>query len=92
MKLKLLHGDSPLQRLYCSCLKIRFGINGKYLDNAGRRRLNFVVDLYPSLCSVLQACDSKAQKLSADSGSASDWNPVVNPMKGYVNYPNARIQ
>ncbi|CAA7026952.1 unnamed protein product [Microthlaspi erraticum] len=91
MKLKLLHGNSPLQHLYCSCLKIRFGINGKYLDNAGRRRLNFVVDLYPSLCSILEACDSKAQKLSVDSGSGSDWNPVVSPMKGFVNYPNARI-
>lgn len=92
MKLKLLHGDSPLQNLYCSCLKIRFGINGKFLDNSGRRRLNFVVDLYPSLCRILEACDSKAQKLSVDSGSGSDWNPVVNPMKGFVNYANARIQ
>uniref|UniRef100_A0A1J3IAW4 Protein NEN1 n=1 Tax=Noccaea caerulescens TaxID=107243 RepID=A0A1J3IAW4_NOCCA len=91
MKLKLLHGDSPLQNLYCSCLKIRFGINGKFLDNSRRRRLNFVVDLYPSLCRILEACDSKAQKLSVDSGSGSDWNPVVNPMKRFVNYPNARI-
>lgn len=91
MKLKLLHGDSPLQ-LYCSCLKIRFGVNGKFLDNAGRRRLNFVVDLYPSLCSILEACDSNTQKLSVDSGSTSEWNPIVNPTKGFINYPNARIQ
>ncbi|ESQ40705.1 hypothetical protein EUTSA_v10013435mg [Eutrema salsugineum] len=90
MKLKLLHGETPLQ-LYCSCLKIRFGINGKFLDNAGRRRLNFVVDLNPSLCSILEACDSNAQKLSVDSGSTSDWNPVINPVKGFVNYSNARI-
>ncbi|CAN8256920.1 unnamed protein product [Cochlearia groenlandica] len=91
MKLKLFHGDSPLQNLYCSGLKIRFGINGKFLDNAGRRRLNFVVDLYPSLCCVFEACDSNAQKPSADSGSTSEWNPIVNPMKAYVNFPNARI-
>ncbi|XP_010423174.1 PREDICTED: protein NEN1-like [Camelina sativa] len=91
MKLKLLYGDdSPLQ-LYCSCLKIRFGVNGKFMDNTGRRRLNFVVDLNPSLCSILEACDSNAQRLSVDSGSTSDWNPVLNPMKGFVNYPNARI-
>lgn len=91
MKLKLLHGDSPLQ-LYCPFLKIRFGTNGKFLDNSGRRRLNFVVDLYPSLCSILEACDNNAQKLSIDTGSTSEWNQIVNPMKGFVNYPNARIQ
>ncbi|KAL1196788.1 Protein NEN1 [Cardamine amara subsp. amara] len=90
IKLKLLHGDSPLQ-LYCSCLKIRFGIKGKYLDNTGRRKLNFVVDLYPSLCNILEACDSNAQKLSVESGSTSDWKPVMNTTKGSVNYPNARI-
>ncbi|KAJ4883313.1 Protein NEN1 [Raphanus sativus] len=89
-RLKLLHGDSPLQ-LYCSCLKIRFGINGKFLDNSGRRRLNFVVDLNPRMCSILEACDSNAQKLSVDSGSSSDWNTLVSPVKGFVNYPNARI-
>ncbi|VVB13630.1 unnamed protein product [Arabis nemorensis] len=90
MKLKLLHGASPLQ-LYCSCLKIRFGINGKFLDNRGRRRLNFVVDLYPTLCSILEACDSNAQKLSVDSGSTSEWNSILNPTKGFINYPNSRI-
>ena len=91
MRLKLLHGDSPLQ-LYCSCLKIRFGISGKFLDNSGGRRLNFVVDLNPRLCSILEACDSNAQKVSVDSGSSSDWNTVVSPVKGFVNCPNARIQ
>lgn len=90
MRLKLLHGDSPLQ-LHCSCMKIRFGINGKFLDNSGRRRLNFVVDLNPRMCSILEACDSNAQKLSVDSGSSSDWNTIVSPVKGFVNYPNARI-
>ncbi|KAH0861398.1 LOW QUALITY PROTEIN: hypothetical protein HID58_089659, partial [Brassica napus] len=91
MRLKLLHGDSSPLQLYCSCLKIRFGISGKFLDNSGRRRLNFVVDLNPRLCSILEACDSNAQKVSVDSGSSSDWNTVVSPVKGLVNYPNARI-
>ncbi|XP_010546160.1 PREDICTED: protein NEN1 [Tarenaya hassleriana] len=90
MKLKLLHGDNPLQ-LHCPRLNVRFGINGKFLDSAGRRRLNFVVDLNPSVCRVLEACDGLAQKLTADSGSSSDWNPVVIPRKGFVNYPTARI-
>ncbi|KAF3499679.1 hypothetical protein F2Q69_00045361 [Brassica cretica] len=82
MRLKLLHGDSSPLQLYCSCLKIRFGISGKFLDNSGRRRLNFVVDLNPRLCSILEACDSNAQKVSVDSGSSSDWNTVVSPVKG----------
>ncbi|XP_009122316.1 protein NEN1 [Brassica rapa] len=91
MRLKLLHGDSSPLQLYCSCLKIRFGISGKFLDNSGRRRLNFVVDLNSRLCSILEACDSSAQKVSVDSGSSSDWNTVVSPVKGFVNCPNARI-
>lgn len=91
MKIQLFLGDRPL-RLHCPRLKVRFGINGKFLDNAGRRRLNFVVDLYPSLCNVLQECDSAAQKISVDSGSGSDWNPAVIPMKAFLNCPTARIQ
>ncbi|KFK27897.1 hypothetical protein AALP_AA8G444300 [Arabis alpina] len=89
-KIQLFLGDKPL-RLHCPRLKVRFGINGKFLDNAGRRRLNFIVDLYPSLCDVLQECDNAAQKISVDSGSCSDWNPVVFPVKGFMNCPTARI-
>jgi len=90
MKLQLFLGDRPLQ-LHCPRLKVRFGINGKFMDKAGRRRLNFVIDLYPSLCNVLQECDSAAQTISVDSGSGSDWNPLVIPMKGFLNCPTARI-
>ncbi|CAH8388067.1 unnamed protein product [Eruca vesicaria subsp. sativa] len=92
MKLTLLHGDSPLQ-LYYSCLQIRFGIIGKFLHNAGRQRLNFVFDLYPSLFSTFEVCGSNARKLSVDSGSTSEWYTMVSPVKGFVNYyPTARIQ
>ncbi|VVB17612.1 unnamed protein product [Arabis nemorensis] len=91
MKIQLFLGDRPL-RLHCPRLKVRFGINGKFLDNAGRRKLNFVVDLYPSLCNVLQECDSAAQKISVDSGSGSDWNPALIPVKGFLNCPTARIR
>ncbi|XP_010457288.1 PREDICTED: protein NEN2-like [Camelina sativa] len=90
MKLQLFLGDKPLQ-LHCPRLKVRFGINGKFQDKAGRRRLNFLVDLYPSLCSVLQECDSAAQTISVDSGSGSEWNPAVMPMKEFLNCPTARI-
>ncbi|CAH8280439.1 unnamed protein product [Arabidopsis lyrata] len=90
MKVQLCLGDRPLQ-LHCPHLRVRFGINGKFMDKAGRRRLNFVVDLYPSLCNVLQECDNAAQTISVDSGSDSDWNPAVIPMKGFLNCPTARI-
>lgn len=91
MKLQLFLGDRPLW-LHCHRLKVRFGISGKFLDKAGRRRLNFVVDLYPSLCNVLQECDSATQKIYVDLGSGSEWNPAVIPMKGFMNCPTARIQ
>ncbi|KAL1215068.1 Protein NEN2 [Cardamine amara subsp. amara] len=90
MKLQLFLGDRPLL-LHCPRLKVRFGFNGKFLDNFGRRKLNFVVDLYPSLCNVLQECDSAVQTISVDSGSDSDWNPAVIPAKGFLNCPTARI-
>lgn len=91
MKLQLFLGDRPL-RLHCPRLKVRFGISGKFLDNIGRRKLNFVVDLYPSLCNVLQECDSAIHTISVDSGSGSDWYPAVIPVKGFLNCPTARIQ
>uniref|UniRef100_A0A1J3CQ00 Protein NEN2 n=1 Tax=Noccaea caerulescens TaxID=107243 RepID=A0A1J3CQ00_NOCCA len=90
MKLQFFLGDRPL-RLHCPRLKVRFGINGKFVDNAGRRKLNFVVDLCPSLCKVLQRCDSAAKTISVDSGSGSDWNPVVIQMNGFQNCHTARI-
>ncbi|CAA7022490.1 unnamed protein product [Microthlaspi erraticum] len=90
MKPQLFLGDRPLQ-LHCPRLKVRFGVNGKFLDSAGRRKLNFIIDLFPSLCKVLQECDSAAKTISVDSGSGSDWNPVVIQMNGFVNCPTARI-
>lgn len=88
----LLHGDNKPLQLRCPDLKVRFGISGKFMDNAGRRKLNFVIDLCPSLCNVLQECDGAAKTISVDSGSGSDWNPVIIPMKGFLNSPTARIQ
>ncbi|CAN8264793.1 unnamed protein product [Cochlearia groenlandica] len=90
MKLQLFLGDKPLQ-LHCPRLKVRYGINGKFLDNAGRRKMNFVVDLSPSLCNVLEECDKTTKAITIESGSDSEWNPVIIPVKGILNFPTARI-
>lgn len=89
-KIQLFLGDRPL-RLHCPELEVHFGINFKFQDTAGRPKLNFVVNLYPSLCNVLQECDSAAHATSIDSGSISEWNPVIIPIR-ISSYPTARIQ
>ncbi|KAG7552347.1 Ribonuclease H-like superfamily [Arabidopsis thaliana x Arabidopsis arenosa] len=88
-KIQLFLGDKPL-RLHCPELEVHFGINFKFQDTAGRPKLNFVVNLYPSLCNVLQECDSAAHATSIDSGSISEWNPVIIPIR-ISSYPTARI-
>ncbi|XP_058082783.1 protein NEN1-like [Magnolia sinica] len=75
-RLVLQHKNVLLQ-LCCMKLKVRFGINAKFLDHAGRPRLRIVVDTFPSLCRVLDTCDHLAQKLLVESGSSSEWRPVV---------------
>ncbi|XP_057420336.1 protein NEN2 [Lotus japonicus] len=86
-----LHHNGFSFQLHCTGLKVRFGISTKFVDSAGRPRLNFVVDASPSLCDVLDACDRVAQKLSSDSGSSSDWRPVVIRKEGFFNYPTIRL-
>lgn len=95
-RIQLSHKDDCLQ-LLCNNLKVRFGISTKFTDYAGRPRLSFVVDVPPSLCSVLEASDSVAQRLFSQSGSGSEWRPVVvRPVvvrkNGYFNYPTMRLQ
>ncbi|XP_020226620.1 protein NEN1 [Cajanus cajan] len=89
-RIELLHEGFPFE-LHCTDLKVRFGINTKFFDNAGRPRLSFVVDSSPSLCNVLDACDRVAQKLTLDSGSSSDWRPAVIRKEGFFNYPTVRL-
>ncbi|XP_024170139.1 protein NEN3 isoform X2 [Rosa chinensis] len=89
-RIKLLHKDVTLQ-LCCSPMKLRFGINMKFFDHAGRPRLNIVLDAPPKLCEVLDACDGLAQKLSLDSGSSSQWWPVVIRNESFYNYPTVRL-
>ncbi|KAL6584047.1 hypothetical protein OROMI_003336 [Orobanche minor] len=89
-KIQILHQNIPLQ-LQCVCLKVRFGISTKFFDHAGRPRLNFVVDAPPSLCKILDTADNLAQKLLSDSGSSSEWRPVVTRKKGFFNSPTVRL-
>ncbi|XP_058228362.1 protein NEN1-like [Rhododendron vialii] len=90
-RIQILHKDITLQ-LRCNHLKVRFGINRKFVDFAGRPRLNFVVDATPDLCEVLDACDKLAQRLSLDSGSSSEWRPVLTKKAGFSNSPTMRLQ
>ena len=90
-RIQLFH--EAILRLCCSHLKVHFGISTKYLDNAGRPKLNFVVNAPDSLCKVLDACDGIAQKFSSDSGSSSEWRPVVVIREnGFVNYPTVKLK
>ncbi|GFZ03564.1 polynucleotidyl transferase, ribonuclease H-like superfamily protein [Actinidia rufa] len=90
-RIQILHKDITLQ-LCCTHLKVRFGMNRKFVDYAGRPRLNFVVDTTPNLCQILDACDRLGQRLSVDSGSSSEWLPLVNRKDGSWNSPTMRLQ
>ncbi|XP_059444195.1 protein NEN1-like [Corylus avellana] len=89
-RMQLLHKGVILQ-LGCTHLKVRFGLSTKFVDHAGRPRLNIVVNASQSLCKVLDACDGMVKKLSSDSGSSSEWRPVVSRKDGFVNYPTVRL-
>ncbi|KAL5229871.1 hypothetical protein ABZP36_028647 [Zizania latifolia] len=83
------HKDSLLQ-LCCTSSPVQFGVSTKFLDNAGRPKLNIVVDIPENLSKVLEFCDGIAQRSSQDSGSTSEWRPVIKKY-GYVNRPTVRL-
>ncbi|KAF5796834.1 putative ribonuclease H-like superfamily, exonuclease, RNase T/DNA polymerase III [Helianthus annuus] len=89
-KIQILHRDTPLQ-IHCGALKVRFGVSTRFVDHAGRPRLNFVVDASPNLCGVLDACDNIAKRF-VDSDSNSEWRPVVSRKPGFYNAPTVRFQ
>ncbi|KAK9669206.1 hypothetical protein RND81_13G115600 [Saponaria officinalis] len=89
-RIQLLNNAVQL-KLFCSRLKVRFGISTKFVDQAERPKLSFVVDAPPKVCQVLDACDSQAQRLFVDSGATSDWRPMVSRKDGYWNYPTVRL-
>lgn len=90
-RMQILYEDVKLQ-LYCTRLRVRFGISTRFADSAQRPRLNFVVDGSPSLCQVLDACDQLTHKLFVDSGSSSEWWPVVIRKPGFLNSPTLRLR
>lgn len=90
-KMMICHKDIALQ-LCCNRLKVRFGINARFFDSAGRPRLSFVVDAPASLYKVLDSCDDIARSLFLDSGSSSEWRRVVIRKEGFANYPTVRLQ
>ncbi|XP_059641831.1 protein NEN1 isoform X1 [Cornus florida] len=89
-RVQILYKDVILQ-VFCAGLKVRFGMSTKFVDYAGRPRFSFVVDASPSLCRVLDKCDNLAQKSSGDSGSNSEWRPVVARKAGFLNSPTIRL-
>ncbi|XP_071705436.1 protein NEN1-like [Rutidosis leptorrhynchoides] len=89
-KIQILHRDASLQ-IRCNALKVRFGLSSRFVDHAGRPRLSFVVDVSPSLCNVLDACDNVAKRF-VDSESSSEWRPVVSRKPGFYNSPTVRLQ
>ncbi|VVA95254.1 unnamed protein product [Arabis nemorensis] len=91
LRMKLFHNDAPLHLCRYS-LKVRFGISRKFVDHAGRPRLNIVVDVPPDLCKILDASDDVAHNLSIDSSTSSDWRRTIMRKEGFANYPTARLQ
>lgn len=84
------HKDCPLQ-LCCAGLKVQFGVSTKFLDNAGRPKLSIVVEIPENLSQVLEFCDDLARKLTQESGSSSEWRPLIKKY-GYVNRPTVRLK
>jgi DNA polymerase III epsilon subunit-like protein len=91
LRMKLFHNDTPLHLCWHS-LKVRFGISRKFVDHAGRPKLNIIVDAPLDLCKILDAVDAAAHNLPTDSSTNSDWRPTVIRKEGFANYPTARLQ
>ncbi|KAK4735573.1 hypothetical protein R3W88_009834 [Solanum pinnatisectum] len=89
-KIQVLHDYGELL-VCCRRMKVRFDISKKYVNKAGWPRLSFVVDASSDLCKILDVVDDRAQKLSVDSGSSSEWRPVVTKKPGFMNYPTVRL-
>ncbi|XP_042376834.1 protein NEN1-like isoform X1 [Zingiber officinale] len=75
-KIVLLYRECPLQ-LFCMGMMIHFGVNSIFIDYAGRPKLSIVVGAPENLCKVLDICDQIAQVASQNSGSNSEWRPVL---------------
>lgn len=83
------HRDAPLKM--CSYgIRVQFGVSSKFFDHVGRPKLNILVNVPDNLCKILDACERAAQKSSIDSGSSSEWRPVVKK-NGYSTSSSVRL-
>lgn len=89
-RISLLYRDCPLQ-LCCMGTRIHFGVSTKFMDHVGRPKLSIVVDAPENLRKVLDVCDQIAQVSSQNSGSNSEWRPILK-RNGYTNSYNIRLQ
>ncbi|KAK4752936.1 hypothetical protein SAY87_021734 [Trapa incisa] len=91
-RIRLLHHGAVFQ-LCCRGLRVKYGVSkSKYPDYAGRPRFTFVVDVHPTVCQILDACNGIAHKLSVESGSSSMWKPIVIRKNEFSGCPNVRLQ
>ncbi|CAL4915429.1 unnamed protein product [Urochloa decumbens] len=82
------HKGAPLQ-LYCAGLSVRFGVESKYPDRAGRPKLNIVVDIPENLTKVLSFCDDLAKRSSPEACNNSEWTPLI---RRYGSHPTIRLK
>ncbi|MBA0740979.1 hypothetical protein Gogos_014158 [Gossypium gossypioides] len=85
------HGTHRIKLLHKNLTRVRFGINPKFVDQAGWPCLSFLVDASPIFCEILDSCDAVAKKFSEDHGSSSQWRHVVIRNYSYINNPTVRL-
>ncbi|KAI3463939.1 hypothetical protein Pfo_020602 [Paulownia fortunei] len=90
-RILVLHRNFPL-KLCCRRLNIELGFSTMFVDHVGRTKFSFLVNPSPSLCEILDKIDSLArQKFAVESGSCSEWRPVVRRNPGFFNSPTVRL-
>ncbi|MBA0616893.1 hypothetical protein Godav_026380 [Gossypium davidsonii] len=85
------HSTHWIKLLHKNLTRVRFGINPKFVDQAGWPCLSFLVDASPIFCEILDSCDAVAKKFSEDHGSSSEWRHVVIRNYSYINTPTVRL-
>ncbi|MBA0589126.1 hypothetical protein Gorai_017891, partial [Gossypium raimondii] len=85
------HSTHRIKLLHKNLTRVRFGINPKFVDQAGWPCLSFLVDASPIFCEILDSCDAVAKKFSEDHGSSSEWRHVVIRNYSYINTPTVRL-
>lgn len=90
-RIQILH-KGVILKLKCTKLRVRFGLSTKFVDQAGRPRLSFVVGTPLALSRVLDVCDQLAKKMFLESCGESEWRPIVIRRNGFEDSPTVRLQ